>query len=445
MTEPLVDTSLIKMTLNFAEPKTVVRRKSLRVLNKEPVPTELVLREEPMLTEYNVTNEEFPLSAVGFEKLDLESVKSEELTKAYDDYDVFIDSLKATPLVKRVSASSTSDVVKEDVQAMALIPENVQKVTKKRVYSMAIHPSSSNLLVAAGDTVGNVGLWKPLLKDSNNGTYMFHASGSTISALKFSSINSNKLYLSSYTGQLRCMDLERAVIEEALVHDADIVSSFDFVGSGHSIIAVHRNGDMTIYDNRESKESAIKTYHGPGSSTRCVSCHPVEHQYFLTSYMDGSVRFFDMRKTTGTNGKRLNEIFYVGGHGRTVNAAYFSPITGNSVLTTCLDDMLRVFDSTVISKDQVKLRASCRHFNQTGRWLTPFKATWHPECDDIFVVGSMSKPRQIEVYNTYAKKIHALINPDVLTTITSVNCFFKSGYLFGGNSTGKVHMFSSIL
>lgn len=42
---------------------------------------------------------------------------------------------------------------------MVLSEENVRKVVKHRVCSLAIHPSESVLLVAAGDSFGHVGLW----------------------------------------------------------------------------------------------------------------------------------------------------------------------------------------------------------------------------------------------------------------------------------------------
>lgn len=36
-----------------------------------------------------------------------------------------------------------------------------------------------------------------------------------------------------------------------------------------------------------------------------------------------------------------------------------------------------------------------RHDNQTGRWLTNFRATWDPKFDSYAVIGSMRYPRQV--------------------------------------------------
>lgn len=42
---------------------------------------------------------------------------------------------------------------------MRLTEEGVAKVVPQRVYCAAFHPSHRSLLMSAGDTAGNVGLW----------------------------------------------------------------------------------------------------------------------------------------------------------------------------------------------------------------------------------------------------------------------------------------------
>lgn len=43
---------------------------------------------------------------------------------------------------------------------MRITEDRVAKVVKDRIFSAAFHPSTSSLLVAAGDKWGKVGLWK---------------------------------------------------------------------------------------------------------------------------------------------------------------------------------------------------------------------------------------------------------------------------------------------
>lgn len=41
------------------------------------------------------------------------------------------------------------------------------------------------------------------------------------------------------------------------------------------------------------------------------------------------------------------------------------------------------------------------HNNFTGQWLTPLKAVWHPQREDVFVVGSLLKPRRVNCLKFY--------------------------------------------
>lgn len=48
---------------------------------------------------------------------------------------------------------------KDSLNSMVLSEDNIKKVVKYRVCSMAIHPSESIIFVAAGDKSGQIGLW----------------------------------------------------------------------------------------------------------------------------------------------------------------------------------------------------------------------------------------------------------------------------------------------
>ena len=65
-----------------------------------------------------------------------------------------------------------------------------------------------------------------------------------------------------------------------------------------------------------------------------------------------------------------------------------------------------------------------RHNNQTGRWLTPFRARWDPSSDDHFVVGSMEHPRQvyIDIMSNFVTMI-----AQGISSIVRRHIFFLSG------------------
>ena len=55
--------------------------------------------------------------------------------------------------------------------------ENVAKVVPNRIFSLAVHPSTEKLLVAAGGKWGNVGLWDVRDNTStNHGVQLFKVS-----------------------------------------------------------------------------------------------------------------------------------------------------------------------------------------------------------------------------------------------------------------------------
>ena len=88
----------------------------------------------------------------------------------------------------------------------------------------------------------------------------------------------------------------------------------------------------------------------------------------------------------------------------------------------------------------MKATTRIRHNNQTGRWLSTFMARWHPS-EDIFVVGCLKQPRQVEVYNGSDGDLISGIRGDSLTAVASRCCFHPRSdipVIAGGNSSGRV-------
>merc|ERR1739838_910126 len=111
--------------------------------------------------------------------------------------------------------------------------------------------------------------------------------------------------------------------------------------------------------------------------------------------------------------------------GKTVNSAYFSPVTGDRVLTTGMDDAYRVYDFSG-KKSTAPLIKDLRHNNNTGRWLTKFRAVWYPRREDLILSGLMGHPRQIELYSATStktpkklEKVHEFVDAEVLGSIAA--------------------------
>ncbi|KAF1489492.1 WD repeat-containing protein 76, partial [Eudyptula minor novaehollandiae] len=305
----------------------------------------------------------------------------------------------------------------DSLNSMVLSEDNIKKIVKYRVSSMAIHPSESIIFVAAGDKSGQIGLWNVNSK-SEEGAHVFIPHNYLVSCMHFSPFNpAHLLSLSNET--LRCGDVTRAVFDE-ICRSEESLSSFDFLEDNASTAIVgHWDGDVAVVDRRTPGTSSELSADIGFKRTRTVHVHPVNKQYFIAA---GSVDvcIYDVRYLKSNGNKPVSSLK---GHTKSVASAYFSPVTGNRVVTVCADDKLR-------------------HNNNTGRWLTRFRAIWDPKQEDCFVVGSMARPRQIEVFQDTGKLLHSFYNLDCLGSVCSINVVHPSkNILVGGNSSGRLHVF----
>ncbi|NXL36575.1 WDR76 protein, partial [Glaucidium brasilianum] len=315
--------------------------------------------------------------------------------------------------------------------SMVLSEENVRKVVKYRVCSMAIHPSESVLLVAAGDKSGQIGLWNVNCK-SEEGTHVFVPHSDLVSCMHFSPFNPAHL-LSLSNKSLRCGDVTQAVFDE-ICRSEESLSSFDFLEDNASTAIVgHWGGNVAIVDRRTPGTSSELSANIGFKRLRTVHVHPVKKQYFVAA---GSldVCIYDVRYLKSHGNTSVSSLE---GHTKSVASAFFSPVTGNRVVTVCADDKLRSI--SLFLCPCLFLRS---HNNNTGRWLSRFQAIWDPKREDCFVVGSMVQPRQIEVFQDTGKLLHSFSNLNYLSSVCSINVIHPTkNVLVGGNSSGRLHVF----
>uniref|UniRef100_A0A8C3CPS8 WD repeat-containing protein 76 n=1 Tax=Cairina moschata TaxID=8855 RepID=A0A8C3CPS8_CAIMO len=298
------------------------------------------------------------------------------------------------------------------LNSMVLSEDNVRKVVQNRVCSVAIHPSESLTFVAAGDKYGHIGLWNDC--KGEEGAHVFAPHNYSVNCMHFSPSNPAHL-LSLSHDVLRCGDVTRAIFDE-ICRSEENLSSFDFLEDNASTAIVgYWNGSVAVVDRRTPGTSSELSANIGFKITRTVNVHPVNKQYFVAA---GSVdvRIYDVRYLKSDGNKPVSTL---NGHTKSVASAYFSPVTGNRVVTVCADDKLRIFLSSYL-----------------------FRAIWDPKQEDCFVVGSMARPRQIEVYQDTGKLLHSFYNIDYLGSVCSINVVHPSrNTLVGGNSSGRLHVF----
>lgn len=320
--------------------------------------------------------------------------------------------------------------------SMKMTEDRVAKVVKDRIFSMAFHPCSSTVLMAAGDKWGRVGLWSLSSAWGDDGVLLFEPHSRPVPCMAFSSANPADLLSGSYDGTLRRMDVEKAVFDE--VYDfEDGLKTFDFLShDGMSLLVGSWYGDIAIVDRRTPGNSHESLHTLDTKVLRCVCVHPMKRQYFAVAESQ-VVNIYDSRFLRKSKNTAVCELL---GHSKSITSAYYSPESGNRILTTCLDDHIRIYDTS--TSTSAPLLKSISHDMRTGRWLSKLSAVWDPKQEDCFAIGSMSRQRCMQVFHESGQLLHTFRDEN-LTTVQSVVAFHPTrAVLMGGNASGRLHVFA---
>ncbi|NWU34150.1 WDR76 protein, partial [Hylia prasina] len=411
-----------------AKPKKVEEepapRRSRRLLRVEPLDVPLLETLPP------AGAEEYPQVPVGpLPMVPEDQAENSKWTETLLSTWMRISELKAedadrgTPDIKRYQ---------ESLRSMVLREENIRKVVKARVCSMAIHPSQSTILVAAGDKWGHVGLWN-VSCGTEDGAHIFIPHSFQVNCMHFSPCNPAQL-LSLSNDTLRCGDVTKAVFDE-ICRSEDSFSCFDFLEENACTALVSQwDGAVAVVDRRTPGPCPELSADTGLTRARTVHVHPLNKHYFLAA---GSVDVcvFDVRYLKAKGNKPLSSLT---GHTRSVASAYFSPVTGSRVVTVCADDMLsKNIQVLLIFKKQSNKIKTHKSSQPKPGW-----AIWDPKQEHCFLVGSMAQPRQIQVFQDTGDLLHSFCNVDCLSSVCSINVVHPSqNILVGGNSSGRLHVF----
>ncbi|XP_021442302.2 WD repeat-containing protein 76 isoform X1 [Oncorhynchus mykiss] len=312
----------------------------------------------------------------------------------------------------------------------------VAKVVKSRIFSVAFHPCSSRLLMAAGDKLGGVGLWNLDSDMGDEGVLLFEPHVQPVACMAFSRSHPTDLLTLSYDGTLRSTDVEKAVFDE-VYRIKDGLRTFDFLSHDCStLVTGDWYGDVAIVDRRTPGTSHESLHSLDTKTVRCVHVHPVQKQYIMVAE-NSIVSIYDARCLKASSTEPVSQLY---GHSKSISSAYFSPGTGNRVVTTCLDN-IRIYDTSELTS-RAPLLTSIQQNLYTGRWLSKLQATWDPKRDDCFVVGSMQRPRRVQVFHESGQLQHSFQDPEI-TTVLSVTAFHPTrNALLGGNASGRLYVFT---
>jgi len=418
-------------------------RQSLRLQNKDP--DGVALPDSPKNNSFSQPVDEHPRKLGPLEMKPCNNVEETDAQGFIDELTVLANMLHKTKEKADDAKSMNVDSYKKSLQHLKIREEHVAKLVPHRIFSMAFHPARYKTLVFAGDKWGNLGIWDVGSSKGDDGVYLYEPHSRPINCMSFDPNNCGKLYTASYDGTIRCCDVTSATFQEVHAFDEDDFSRFMYFAFGspssNTILAATDTGYVLVVDTRTKGKVKLaeQSYCLHDKVIKCIDVHPLNKSLFLTSSTDGSVAFWDIRNVKNMKSK-LSSLHRT----RVATSAYFSPQTGNQVLVTSLDDYVTI--NEVDSSGRVSSSPKCcfRHDNQVGRWLTSFRATWDPKFDSYAVVGSMRRPRQIDIFSSESRSAALMhLTHENLNSVNSLNVFHPSiNKLAGGNSSGKVYLWT---
>ncbi len=226
--------------------------------------------------------------------------------------------------------------------------------------------------------------------------------------------------------------------------DDETFAAYHHQLDGHVLlVGLGSSGQVGLLDDRESnvKFSRVMQVYAPRTAVKTVDVHPVNRDVFLCCSSKGSCDAFDVRSNGNDDGDVLHPLVTYSGHTKALSSAFYSPVTGATVNTVCYDNKIRLYDVSAGQNGSISPRRAVHHNNQTGRWLTTFKAEWHPRRDDLFFVGSMEQPRRIDAFSSTGDLLCTLRGDNLGSVCSIVKCHPSTDMVVGGNASGRVHVF----
>eukprot|EP01134_Creolimax_fragrantissima_P005707 CFRG5707T1 len=335
--------------------------------------------------------------------------------------------------------SLTTSEVASQVKKWILRSDSICKMSRERIMHMVYHPTTNKRVVLSGNKVGEVGIWdvdrKYVEEEDHLVTMTYKLHNRPVTGLCVNPFQQNQIYTSSYDGTACILDLQHQHSDAFFVDDSVSLTTSVASRNENNIVYLCDNvGQLFISDMRtreSSKEAAVTIRDLHDKKITCVDSHPSK-PVIVTSSLDRTACIWDLRKLSV---KGQSKPVHTQTNRLSVSSAYFSP-NGDRVITTNMDDTIRLWKYADEKKHETVV---IKHNNQTGRWISNFRAKFIGE--HHFHVGNMK--RSVDIFADTSTLTRQLEDVDLLTAIPAVNDYHPGfGELVGG-TYGRAHIFQA--
>ncbi|XP_002979996.2 DNA damage-binding protein 2 [Selaginella moellendorffii] len=262
------------------------------------------------------------------------------------------------------------------------IPNKVEcgilKLHSRRVTCLEFHPTNDKLVIS-GDKKGQVGIWDYLKVYDKTVYETVHSC--IVNSMKFIPNSDETICSSGSDGHLCLTDLETGLTQSLINLNPGgwqgpstfkMIYGMDLNLTRNLALAADNFGYLYRLDLRTKKtHDKPLLIHKKGTKVVGLHTNPIDQDIFITSGNDHMARIWDLRMLDSRN--HLAEL----SHPRVVSSAYFSPRTGNKIMTTCQDNRIRIWDC-IFSNLGTPSREIV-HSHDFNRYLTCFRAEWDPK------------------------------------------------------------------
>ncbi|GAB4821800.1 hypothetical protein N2152v2_008846 [Parachlorella kessleri] len=329
----------------------------------------------------------------------------------------------------------------------------VLKLHSRRVTCLEFHPRNPSL-VLSGDKKGQIAVWD-FDKVYERTVYPGINRWQTMGLRFLPGGDGCSCATTSADGTVKVFDVETS--ESRTLYDAN-PGGWDAIDGDHNkwvtllgldvlhqvgvVVVGDSIGQLHFLDPRLPQPVASTLVHKKGTKVTSVSSNPLDSNLLLTAGNDYQARLLDVRNLTGDapadpKGKapargasaaphpaQLASL----AHTKVINSAYFSPVSGRKILTTCQDNRIRVWDY-VYRTDQTADREIV-HSQNFNRYITPFRAEWDPKdpAERLIICGRYISEdfggvalHPIDLLDAATGELVGELIDTHLTTITPVN------------------------
>lgn len=307
--------------------------------------------------------------------------------------------------VQRREVSGSTSQIPVQAPTQWQVDTAVLRLHSRRCTCLEFHPTRDNI-VLSGDKKGQVAVWDHAKVYDRT---VYNLNKALTNNLRFlPGSDGMQCCSASSDGTLKSFDVESGCDTELLNLNPEgwvegvsnernwsMLYGMDVSWHRNLILAGDSHGVVHAVDSR-ANVPLVGQYqlHKKGNKVNSVHVNPVDSNLMVTSSNDWTVRLNDVRMlgaaAADSKGKGLaggvGELASLD-HPRLVNSAYFSPQTGNKLMTTCIDNRVRVWD--YLHSIGKPCDREIVHSHDFNRYLTPFRAEWDPKDphERLLVVG----------------------------------------------------------